>query len=78
MSVELPESLLLTEQMTQTLLEKKIKSYDVQDSEKLQKIGFMNKKLKDYERLVGCKVKEITHRGNVIRIQMNKKMRMTT
>ena len=76
MSVELPESLLLTEQMTQTLLEKKIKSYDVQDSEKLQNIGFMNKDLKDYDRIVGCKVKEIIHRGNTIRIQLNKKMNL--
>lgn len=76
MSVELPESLILTEQMTQKLVEKKIKSYDVQDSEKLQNIGFMNKDLKDYERLVGCKVKEIIHRGNTIRIQLNKKMNL--
>ena len=76
MSVELPEAQILAEQMTDTLLEKKIKSYDIQDSAKLQKIGFMNKKLKDYARLVGCKVKEITHRGNTIRIQMNKKMNL--
>jgi formamidopyrimidine-DNA glycosylase len=75
-SVELPEALLLAEQMTSTLLEKKIKSYDVKDSEKLRKIGFMNKKIKDYEKLVGCKVKEISQRGNVIRIQMNKKMNL--
>ncbi|MHA1943822.1 MAG: DNA-formamidopyrimidine glycosylase family protein, partial [Candidatus Thorarchaeota archaeon] len=76
MSVELPETQILAEQMTSTLLEKKIKSYDIKDSAKLQKIGFMNKKKKDYERLVGCKVKSITHRGNVIRIQMNKKMNL--
>ncbi len=75
-SVELPETQILAEQMISTLLEKKIKSCDIQDSEKLQKIGFMNKKLKDYERLVGCKVKSISHRGNVIRIQMNKKMNL--
>ncbi|TFG30702.1 hypothetical protein EU528_07880 [Candidatus Thorarchaeota archaeon] len=76
MSVELPEALVLAEQMTSTLLEKKVKSYDVQDSENLQKIGFMNKKTKDYERLVGCKIKSIVHRGNVIRIHMNKKMNL--
>lgn len=76
MSVELPETLLLAEQMTSAILEKKIKAYDIKDSAKLQKIGFMNKKLKDYARLVGCKVKSISHRGNVIRIQMNKKMNL--
>jgi formamidopyrimidine-DNA glycosylase len=62
--------------MTETIIEKKIKSYDIQDSEKLQKIGFMNKDLKDYNRLVGCKVKEVIHRGNTIRIQLNKKMNL--
>ena len=76
MSVELPEAQILAEQMIDSILEKKIKSYDIQDSAKLQKIGFMNKDLKDYERLVGCKVKSIIQRGNVIRIQMNKKMNL--
>ncbi|MFW9811673.1 MAG: DNA-formamidopyrimidine glycosylase family protein [Candidatus Thorarchaeota archaeon] len=76
MSVELPEAQILAEQMTSSLLDKKIKSYNVQDSVKLQKIGFMNKKLKDYARLVDCKIKSIEHRGNVIRIQMNKKMNL--
>ena len=76
MSVELPESLILTEQMTETIIEKKIKSYDIRDSEKLQNVGFMNKRRKDYDRLVDCKVKEIIHRGNTIRIQLNKKMNL--
>jgi formamidopyrimidine-DNA glycosylase len=75
-SVELPEAQILAEQMTNSLRDKKIKSFDIQDSAKLQKIGFMNKKLKDYARLVGCKVKSITHRGNTICIQMNKKMNL--
>ncbi|TFH07643.1 MAG: hypothetical protein E4H14_08030 [Candidatus Thorarchaeota archaeon] len=74
MSVELPEAQILAEQMANKILEKKIKKYDIQDSEKLQKIGFMNKDLKDYDRLLGCMVKSIFHRGNVIRIQLNKKM----
>lgn len=76
MSVELPEALILAEQLTQTLLDKKIRLCDLQDYEKLQRVGFINKDLKDYDRLVGCKVKSITHRGNVIRVQMNKKMNL--
>ncbi|MFW9786132.1 MAG: DNA-formamidopyrimidine glycosylase family protein [Candidatus Thorarchaeota archaeon] len=76
MSVELPEAQILAEQMSDTLLEKKIKAVDTQDSEKLQKIGFMNKKLKDYQKLVGCKIKSISQRGNVIRVYMNKKMNL--
>ncbi|MFW9870720.1 MAG: DNA-formamidopyrimidine glycosylase family protein [Candidatus Thorarchaeota archaeon] len=76
MSVELPETQILAEQMMDTILEKKIKSVDIRDSAKLQKIGFMNKKLKDYDRLVGCKINSIMFRGNVIHIQMNKKMNL--
>jgi len=75
-SVELPETQILAEQMTETLLEKKIKSYNLQDYQKLQQVGFINKNLKDYDRLVGCIIKSITHRGNVIRVQMNKKMNL--
>jgi len=75
-SVELPEAQILAEQMTDSLLEKKIKSIDIKDSEKLQKIGFMNKKLKEYDRLVDCKVKSIETRGNTIRVHMNKKMNL--
>lgn len=75
-SVELPEAQILAEQMMDTLLEKKIKSVDIKDSDRLRKIGFMNKKIKDYDRLVGCKIKSIEQRGNVIRIQMNKKMNL--
>jgi len=74
MSVELPEALVLAEQLTISILEKNIKQYDIQDSQRLQKIGFMNKDLKDYDRLLGCKVKSISQRGNTIRIQMSKKM----
>jgi len=74
MSVELPEALVLAEQLTISILEKNIKQYDIQDSQRLQKIDFMNKDLKDYDRLLGCKVKSISQRGNTIRIQMSKKM----
>ncbi|TFG31271.1 hypothetical protein EU527_12830 [Candidatus Thorarchaeota archaeon] len=76
MSVELPEAQILAEQMSQTLIEKKIKSCDIQDSEKLQKIGFMNKKSTDYDRLIGCRIQAISQRGNTIRIHMNKKMNL--
>jgi len=75
-SVELPEIQILAEQMTSTILEKKIKSCEIQDSEKLQHVGFMNKNLKDYDRMIGCKIKTITQRGNVIWIKMNKKMNL--
>ncbi|TFG30888.1 hypothetical protein EU527_13785 [Candidatus Thorarchaeota archaeon] len=76
MSVELPEAVILAEQMTKTLLDKKIKSCEMQDYESLQKIGFFNKDIREFDRLIGCKVASIQQRGNVIRIQMNKKMNL--
>jgi formamidopyrimidine-DNA glycosylase len=76
MSVELPETLILAEQMTQSILGKKIKSCNLQDYQKLQRVGFINRNLEDYDRLSGCIIKSIAHRGNVIRLQMNKKMNL--
>ena len=46
MSIELPEALILTEQMNKEVLGKQIKSYELQDYERLQKIGFLNKNIK--------------------------------
>ena len=76
MSVELPEAVILAEQMISTILEKKVKSCDVTDYKGLQKFGFFNKNIQDYDKLIGCKVTSIKQRGNVIQINMNKKMNL--
>jgi formamidopyrimidine-DNA glycosylase len=76
LSVELPEAVILAEQMTKTLVDKKINSCEMQDYEKLQKVGFFNKDLKKFNSLIGCKITSIMQRGNVIRIKMNKKMNL--
>ena len=76
MSVELPEAVILAEQMTKSLLEKKVKDCDIQDYERLQKFGFFNKDIQDYSKLIDCKIKSIRQRGNVIQIKMNKKMNL--
>jgi formamidopyrimidine-DNA glycosylase len=76
MSVELPEAMILAEQMNKTLIDKQIKTCEVRDYKKLQKVGFFNKNIRDFDRLIGCKIVSIHHRGAVIRIQMNKKMNL--
>ncbi len=76
LSVELPEAVILAEQMTKSLLEKKIKSCEIQDYESLQKFGFFNKNIEDYHKLEGCRIASIKQRGNVIQIKMNKKMNL--
>jgi formamidopyrimidine-DNA glycosylase len=71
MSIELPEAQILAEQMSKKLLRKQIKSFHLQDYQRLQRIGFINKDVKDFDRLVNRKVESITSRGNVIRVKLD-------
>ena len=66
MSIELPEAYILAEQMNKEIIGKQIQSYDLQDYERLQKIGFLNKNIKDFDLLLDCKIKSIISRGNLI------------
>ncbi|MFW9998463.1 MAG: hypothetical protein ACFFD4_40890 [Candidatus Odinarchaeota archaeon] len=56
MSIELPEAKILAEQMNERLRGKRIKSYQLQDHEKLQRIGMINKDLKKFDMLVDGKI----------------------
>jgi formamidopyrimidine-DNA glycosylase len=71
MSIELPEARILAEQMTKELVGKYVRSYHLQEYEKLQKIGMLNRHIKDYDRLVGAKIESIVSRGNVIQVKLN-------
>ena len=71
MSIELPEALILAEQMNKEVLGKQIKSYELQDYERLQKIGFLNKNIKEFDLLLNHKIKSITSRGNLIRLVLD-------
>jgi formamidopyrimidine-DNA glycosylase len=72
MSVELPEAKILAEQMNSSLLGKRIKSYSLMDSHRLQKIGFMNKDTKEYDNLVGSKIESVISSGNTIKVSFDK------
>ena len=74
MSIELPEAKILAEQLNKELKGKRIKSYRLQDSEKLQKTGFINKDTKDFDQLVNREVESVTSRGNAIRMKFDDKM----
>lgn len=74
MSIELPEAKILAEQMNRELRGKRIKSYDLRDCERLQKIGFINKDPKSFDQLVNREVKSVTSRGNAIRVELDKGM----
>ena len=71
MSVELPEAHILAKQMDEELRQKQIRSYQLQDHERLQKLGFMNKDEKLFERLVKGRIVSVWSRGNVIHLKLD-------
>jgi len=75
-SIELPEAFIFATQMNEALKGKKIKSYDLQDYERMLKIGFLNKNIIDFEDLIGRTVLEVTSRGNTIRVKLDEGMNL--
>jgi formamidopyrimidine-DNA glycosylase len=71
MSIELPEAQILAEQMSKNLLWKQIRSFQLQDYQKLQRIGFVNKDMNAFDRLVNRRIESVTSRGNVIRVKLD-------
>ncbi len=68
MSIELPEALILARQMDRELIGKLIEDYELRDYERLQKIGFLNENIKDFDLLLGSNIKSVIARGNLIRM----------
>lgn len=68
MSIELPEALILATQLNKEITGKQISSYDLQDFERLQKIGFLNKNIEEFNSLLDSKIKNVISRGNLIRL----------
>jgi formamidopyrimidine-DNA glycosylase len=71
MSIELPEAKILAEQMNKALVGKRIKTYQLKDHKRLQRIGFMNRDIKSFNQLVNGKVEHVASRGNAIRVKLN-------
>ncbi|MGD0330020.1 MAG: hypothetical protein ABSB40_06180 [Nitrososphaeria archaeon] len=71
MSIELPEAYILAEQMRKELLQKQVKVFHLKDYQKLQRIGFINKDIEAFERLIKRRIESITPRGNVIRVKFD-------
>jgi formamidopyrimidine-DNA glycosylase len=76
MSVELPEARILAEQMNAELPGKKVQSIQLRDYERMQKIGFMNKDLKEYDRLIDGTVTSVTSRGNTVLTELDNGMNL--
>jgi formamidopyrimidine-DNA glycosylase len=76
MSIELPEAQILAKQMREALIGKQVSSYDLKDYERMQRIGFINKDLTQYERLIDGKIVSIPQRGNTIILKLDNGMNL--
>ena len=76
MSIELPEAKILAEQMNKELRGKRIKTYHLEDCERLQRIGFINKDLGAFDQLVGRKIESVNSRGNAIRVKLDNEVNL--
>ena len=76
MSIELPEARILAAQMLKQLKGKRIKTYTLHDIAKLQKIGFVNRNLADFERLRGTVVQDVITSGNTLRVKLTRRMNL--
>lgn len=76
MSIELPEAFILAKQMSKELIGKQIESYDLQNYERLQKIGFLNTNIKEFDLLIDCKIISVISRGNLIQVALDKEVNL--
>ena len=76
MSIELPEAQILAMQMNKELTGKRVKTYSLQDCERLQRIGFVNKDIRAFDQLVNRKVETVISRGNAIRVKLDNEVNL--
>lgn len=76
MSVELPEAMILAEQMNKELLGKRIRSCHLKDYERLQRIDMLNKDIGSFDQLVNRKIESVISRGNIIRVKLDNEMNL--
>jgi formamidopyrimidine-DNA glycosylase len=76
MSIELPEAKILAEQMNKELRGKRVKSCHLQDYERLQRIGMLNRDLKALDQFVDGKIEFVISRGNVIHVKFDNGMNL--
>jgi formamidopyrimidine-DNA glycosylase len=74
MSIEIVEALILAKQMKEVLIGKKLESYHLQNYERMQKIGFLNKNTRDFDQLLNGRITAVLARGNTIHIELDNTM----
>lgn len=76
MSIELPEALIVGNQMKECLIGKQIESFHLQNYERMQKIGFLNRDVNAFNHLLEGKIITVYARGNTIRIALDNDMNL--
>jgi formamidopyrimidine-DNA glycosylase len=76
MSIELPEAKILADQINKELEGKYVKFCLLQNCERLQKIGMINKDLTSFDKLVEGQIEFAISRGNVIRVKFDNGMNL--
>ncbi|MFQ5832524.1 MAG: DNA-formamidopyrimidine glycosylase family protein [Candidatus Thorarchaeota archaeon] len=76
MSNEMPEARILALQMSRELVGKKIESWNLTDTEKLQKSGMVGRNLDSFDGFVGGSIESVQSRGNIIRIKLESGMNL--
>ena len=71
MSVELPEAHILAEQMNVALPGRRVNAVSLSDCEKLQRMGFVNRDLGEFNWLIGRAVEAAYSRGNTVRVSLD-------
>lgn len=71
MSVEAAEAKILANQLEENLVGKKVMKVDLKDYERLQRIGFINKDLTEYDNLLDGVVESVNSRGNSVLVKMD-------
>lgn len=66
MSIELPEALIIANQLRERLPRAPVAGYRLVDVARMQKIGFTNRDAADFDMLVGAMVESVAARGNTI------------
>jgi formamidopyrimidine-DNA glycosylase len=62
--------------MNKELLGKRVRAYQLQNFQKLQKVGFINKDLSGFARLTEGKIETVVTRGNVLRVKLDNGMNL--
>jgi formamidopyrimidine-DNA glycosylase len=70
LSIELPEAQILAGQMNAALCGKRVMSYRLQNHERLQRIGMINKDERSFGRIIGGVISSAVSRGNTILVAL--------